>query len=137
MKVLVDTPVWSEFYRRAVPHQETHKAFRALVEAGEATILGPIRQEILSGLKDQRQFERLRTVLRSFRDGETVPIDFEYAASLCNQCRSHGIQGSNTDFLICAVSIRLSAPIFTLDRDFEEYARILPIRLYRPTSSEE
>ena len=43
-----------------------------------------------------------------------------------------GIQGSNTDFLICAVAVRHARAIFTTDKDFAGYARALPIRLHTP-----
>jgi predicted nucleic acid-binding protein len=50
-----------------------------------------------------------------------MPIDrsdYERAAHVFNACRRKGIQGSNIDFLICAVAHRHAMPIFTLDRDF-------------------
>jgi predicted nucleic acid-binding protein len=109
-----------------------HAALRTLVDAGEAILLGPIRQEILSGIKDERQFDLLRDALRGFPDEPIRFADYESAAQMFNLCRANGIQGSNTDFLICAVSVRLSAPIYSLDKDFELYHSILPIRLYQP-----
>jgi hypothetical protein len=40
--------------------------------------------------------------------------------------------GSNTDFLLCAVSAQHRLPILTTDDDFGRYAKILPIALHRP-----
>jgi hypothetical protein len=34
------------------------------------------------------------------------------------------------DFLICAAALQRSLEIFTTDKDFEHYARHLPLRLY-------
>jgi predicted nucleic acid-binding protein len=132
VRVLVDTPVWSEFFRRAAPQSRVTDAFRVLVEEGEAVLIGPIRQEILSGVKDGKQFDRLRLALRAFPDEQISTEDHEQAAILFNRCRAQGIQGSNTDFLICAVSQRLEAPVFTLDRDFDLFAKALPIKLHQP-----
>lgn len=56
--------------------------------------------------------------------------DYEEGALFHNRCRSKGIQGSNTDFLICAVASRLSMSILTTDRDFDAYANFLPIALH-------
>lgn len=39
----------------------------------------------------------------------------ERAAEFYNHCRNKGVQGSNTDFLICAVAARFKTPIFTTD----------------------
>src|SRR5579862_6497388 len=120
--VLIDTPVWSEFYRRKQPQQAIRDALSKLIQEGDATLIGPIRQEILTGIKDVKQFARLRNGLRAFRDEPLGTRDYEEAAVIANRCRSGGIQGSNTDFLMCAAAVRLSAPIFTLDKDFEAFA---------------
>jgi hypothetical protein len=36
-----------------------------------------------------------------------------------NMCQRRGIQGSNTDFLICAVAEMYELSIFTIDQDFK------------------
>lgn len=131
MSVLIDTPVWSEFFRRTAPAPGIREKVREIVTAGDALMIGPIRQELLSGVRIPEQWERLRTALRSFRDERLLTADYEAAAAFISRCRSAGIQGSNTDFLICAVSDRLQAPIFTLDRDFENYATVLQIQLLK------
>lgn len=129
MSVIVDTPVWSEFFRRNRPNERASQALQSLIEAGEATLLGPIRQEILSGIRDAKQFAKLSSALRAFPDPALEIEDYERAAAFFNQCRAAGVQGSNTDFLICAVAHRLSAEILTLDNDFEQFAKILPVQL--------
>jgi|SRR5579862_2992240 len=131
MRVLVDTPIWSELFRRASPEPAVRESLRQLIEEGEAILIGAVRQEILSGVKEAKQFSRLRSTLRAFRDEPLVTADYETAAVFFNRCRSGGIQGSNTDFLICALASRLDVPIFTLDRDFEAFAQILPLQLIR------
>ena len=55
--------------------------------------------------------------------------DHERAAQFFNRCRSRGVQGANTDFLICSVAVRLDCPILTTDKDFEAFAAHLPIEL--------
>ena len=56
--------------------------------------------------------------------------DHEAAAKCFNTCRAKGLQGSNTDFFLCAVSVGHQLPILTTDRDFDRYARLLPIVLH-------
>jgi predicted nucleic acid-binding protein len=129
MKVLADTPVWSAAFRRTAP-----TALRAelewLVANGAVAIMGPIRQELLSGIRQPVQFARVRDALRSFPDLPLHTEDFEMAAHYFNHCRSKGVQGSMTDYLICAVAVRQKLEIFTTDRDFEHYRKHLPIALY-------
>ena len=90
------------------------------------------RQEILSGVKAGSQYDRLREHLRAFPDIALTTTDYEQAARNYNRCRAKGIQGSNTDFLICAAAQRRDLAILTTDGDFEAYGRILDVRLYQP-----
>lgn len=92
-------------------------------------MLGPIRQEILSGIKDLKQFNLLKEYLSAFEDFPITTKDYEKAAEFFNLCRSKGIQGSNTDFLICSVSFNNRFPIFTADNDFITFARHIAIAL--------
>jgi predicted nucleic acid-binding protein len=93
-------------------------------------MIGPVRQEVLSGIKERAQYERLREHLRAFPDVEIATADYEEAASHFNRCRRKGVQGSNTDFLICAIATRKDLSIFTTDRDFSQFAQVLPITLH-------
>jgi predicted nucleic acid-binding protein len=94
-------------------------------------MIGPIRQEILSGICDEGQFKGLETHLRAFPDVPISTEDYVEAARFFNICRGKGIQGSNTDFLICAVAVHHRLAIFAADRDFARYAKHLPIALHR------
>lgn len=93
-------------------------------------MLGVVRQEILSGIKDANSFRKLASALRAFPDEPLSMDDYEQAAECYNACAASGISGSHTDFLICAVAIRRGFQVFTLDADFARYAKRLPIRLY-------
>lgn len=130
--ILVDTPIWSEAFRREMGAREIVDHLKRLIVAHLVGIIGPIRQEILSGVKDTRQFDLLRSDLSEFPDWELVTGDYELAAQFFNKCRGKGIQGSNTDFLICAISARFKAPIFTTDKDFHRFSKVLGVRLFEP-----
>ena len=130
MNVLVDTSVWSLALGRTTPVHPVRELLHELVIDGRAAIIGPVRQELLSGVKLAAQFETLRERLRAFTDIALQTEDHEEAARFFNKCRTEGIQGSNTDLLICAVASRRELPIFTTDRDFERFARLVPISLY-------
>lgn len=114
----------------------THKLsgiLEELIREGRVTLIGPIRQEILSGIPERKQFERLRTRLAAFEDLPLERRHFETAAQFCNTCRSKGIQGSLVDFLICAVGHLESLQILTVDDDFELYQKHLDISLLGTT----
>jgi len=129
MKVLVDTCVWSKVLRRKDPDENLAGLIEDLIRDGRIVMIGPIRQELLSGVPNPSQFETLRKSLDSFED---VPLRTEHfirAAEFSNQCRRKGVQGSTIDLLICAVAAVEELQILTTDSDFLRYAKHLPIRL--------
>lgn len=130
MKVLVDTSVWSLALRRRAPAHPAVDELRRLIGQGRAAMVGPVRQELLSGVRDAAVFERLRDHLQAFPDEPITSADYERAADWFNLCRAKGVQGSNTDFLLCAVAERTTFPLLTTDDDFSTFARVLPLRLY-------
>ena len=131
MKVIVDTSVWSLAFRRSkAVKTPVVGALVHLIEQGQVVLLGPVRQEVLSGIKHRDQFERLRERLAAFPDLELTARDFEMAAELCNLCITKGVQAAHTDFLIAAAAITRSYAVLSADRDFENIARIIPIRTY-------
>lgn len=131
MKVLVDTCVWSQVLRHKSPNRHLSNKMEELINDGLVVMIGPIRQELLSGISKQEQFSRLREDLSSFEDIPLKAEHFEKAAEFSNLCRSKGIQGSTTDFLICAVAHLEKLIIFTTDSDFENYRKYLPIKLMK------
>ncbi len=133
MNVLVDSSVWSLAIRRGAPRGTAQE--RELVELigeGRVVMIGPIRQELLSGIRTADQFRLVRDHLRAFTDVELTAEDYEEAASCFNRCRARGVQGSNTDFLICAVGLRRGLSVFTMDGDFVHFSRVLHVKLHRP-----
>ena len=138
MRVLVDTSVWSLALRReAQAHHPEATELKNLVAAHVVEIIGPIRQELLSGVRNKEQFSRLESSLAAFPDLPLGTEDYVLAAKFFNLCRSKGIQGANTDFLICAVAVRSDLSIFTTDLDFGQYKKCLPINLYEIKRSAE
>jgi len=129
--VIVDTSVWSLALRRKRPAVDpTTAELKRLIDEGNACLTGPIRQELLCGVTVEDQFNLLRERLEAFPDIPILTQDYERAAHCFNQCRVRGIQGSNTDYLICALALRLDLPVFSTDRDFVRYARILDVHLH-------
>lgn len=132
MKVLVDTCIWSLALRRErSAHEVVVRELAELVSESRALLIGPIRQELLSGIKVEKQFTRLKSALQPFPDLSMEMGDFERAAEFFNRCRRNGIQGSNTDFLIGAVADRRKMAIFTVDNDFSLFQEYLPVVLHR------
>jgi len=137
VNILVDTSVWSLAIRRSPDRLDGEQSrikeeMEALVAEGRVEMIGPIRQELLSGIRQETQFQRVRGYLALFDDAVLTRADYEGAARIHNKCRTAGIAGSAVDFLICAVALRRNWEVFTLDKDFQQYARKIPLALYVP-----
>ncbi|MCF6255411.1 MAG: PIN domain-containing protein [Gammaproteobacteria bacterium] len=131
MKVIVDTPIWSYALRsKKKGYEACVKELETLISDQRVVMLGPIRQEVLSGYSVKSKFEKLNSKLRYFENEQIIDGDYVQAATFSNTCRSKGVQGSHVDFLICAVAFRLKSEIFTTDKDFSHYKKYTPIQLF-------
>jgi hypothetical protein len=137
MNALVDTTIWSLALRRKqddlnIVEKTAVIELDDLVKEGRVRIIGPVRQELLSGIRNVSQYEKIRTALRAFRDEAINTSDYEAAAKANNDCRARGVGVTAVDILICAVAARREWTIFSSDPDFERYAEVLPISLHKP-----
>ncbi len=133
MKVLVDSDVWSGVFQRKKPIETRYtERLRMLIENDEACMIGLVRQEVLSGVREKAGFEKLRKLLRAFPDLPVTQDIHELAASFHNHCRVKGVQGSHADFLICACAVSWKMKILSLDGDYTHYVKYLPIEFDNP-----
>ena len=132
MRVLVDTSVWSLALRRGNynPESPAVKMLTQLIQEFRAVMTGAVRQELLSGIQNRDQFDRLRDKLRAFPDLPPEVEDFELAAELYNVCRANGVQGSNTDFLLCAIAQRHNIALLSTDKDFDHIHKHVRFKLH-------
>lgn len=124
MKVLVDTSVWSLFWRRGGPSDHPAvKKLAALLEAEEdVAISGVILQEILQAY---RQPEARRRVDRLLDPVPLLPLtrsDCEAAAAIHRSCAEQGVAASTVDCQIAQAAVSHSHALLTADRDFERIA---------------
>lgn len=137
MNVLVDTSVWSLALRRKASDLNTEEAaivgeLTHLIREGRARIIGLVRQELLSGIKNSSQYDKLRNILRTFPDESLDTADYEAAADAGNRCRAKGVAATAADMLICAAAQSRDWSVFSTDPDFQKYAKVLGIKLQSP-----
>jgi predicted nucleic acid-binding protein len=139
MNVLVDTTIWLLAFRRSNKQQSPHLVheLEELIREARVEIIGPIRQEILSGISEKHDFYELRKAIRSFPDLTLESSDFERAAEIHDACRTTNIQGSNRDFLLCAVAESRKLALFTTDKDFHRYVNHCTLHFHSPRSGSE
>lgn len=133
MSLLVDTCVWSLSLRRqkttALSIEQQHRVFQLQRAIGEnrAVIVGIVRQEVLSGIRDKNLFLKVQQLLTPFLDEEVVSADYVEAARLYNLCLDRGVQCGSTDILIAAVAARRNFTVLTYDQALMRCLKVLGI----------
>jgi len=121
VKLLVNTSVSSlALHRKGAgslsPDEKKLKA--ELVQAiqdGRVAMLGLVRQELLSGIKEKAQFDKVKTAVDADLGEPIHTGDHEYAARIHNECLNHGIEAGTVDILICALAVRRSGEVLSSD----------------------
>lgn len=132
--ILLDTSVLSAALRRrrrGPAEEEVAARIATLLNGDEEVALpGIVFQEILGGVADRRQKERLLvTVRESFLVALATEGDHIMAADLGTRAAQRGLALSTADALIAAQAINRRARLFTTDGDFEPIARVAGLRL--------
>jgi predicted nucleic acid-binding protein len=132
--ILLDTSVVSAVLRRRRRGEAEESVARkvgALLAGDEEVALpGIVFQEVLSGVADRAQHEKLLASIR-----ESFPIalasegDHIMAADLVTQAARRGVALSTPDALIAAQAINRRARLFTTAADFQDLARVTAVRL--------
>jgi predicted nucleic acid-binding protein len=112
LKLLVDTSVWSLALRRkstaglSLEEQKLKSELVQAIQDGRVATLGLLRQELLSGIREKAQFDKLKAALDPYLDEPILTADYEYAARVFNECKNQGLEAGTVDILICAVAVR-------------------------------
>jgi predicted nucleic acid-binding protein len=135
VRVLVDTSIWSLMLRRDpaslnLTEREIMRDLQDIVNDGRAQIIGPIRQELLSGVKSDKQFAALKQKLSVFDDVELATRDYENAAIAANQCTRAGVATGTVDVLICATALDRQWQVFSCDKGFLQFQKVLRFQMY-------
>lgn len=134
--ILLDTSILSRVFRRSRKGPQERR-LQAVVEelmAGDLALglPGIVLQEILSGIRSEKQFGDLkRRLLASFSILNAETRHHLEAARLRNTCLARGLTVSGPDCLIAAQAIDGHHELFAVDQDFEDLAGHVPLRLYK------
>jgi predicted nucleic acid-binding protein len=126
VNIVVDTSVWSLVLRRQTVDESNPyvQAFRSHVQQGVCIhLLGNILQELLDGVKSQRDFDHLVKIMKPFRLLVLERSTYVLASELRNRCRKKGVQAGPIDFLIAAACEEQGYPLLSADRDFQYIAK--------------
>lgn len=127
MMVLVDTSAWS-LALRGSEHAVVEKVQKN-IERGRVALLGIVVQELLQGIRREREARAVATKLAAFPMLQLSREDHVAAADLHKRCARGGITVATLDCHIASAAMRHGCHLLTADRDFEHIARVAPLRL--------
>jgi len=132
--ILLDTTILSLAYRRhhkVEPEPPAIEILRQMIlDDVPLAVPGIVLQEVLSGVRTEAQFERLKRLLEAFPIMTAEPRHYVLAAKIANACRRKGVATSTVDCLIAALATSSDASLFTLDQDFVRMVPLCGMKLF-------
>ena len=127
--LLVDTSAWIEVFRKPQRIE-----MQRLGDLDEIVTCLPVIQEVLQGFREETAFRTAREAIWSFPIVES-PLGagvFDEAVALYRTARRAGFTvRSGVDCLIAACALRHALTVVHVDRDFDQIARVAPLRQRR------
>jgi len=124
-RVLVDTSVWIEFFRKNEPY---FSIVTRLIDDEQVCCCGIILGELMQGAKSDRELATLDDFPRVFSFIPETPKLWAAAGRLAFQLRRKGLTIGLSDCYIAAASV--SAQVATLDSHFQLLGKPAKIDLY-------
>ncbi len=114
--LLVDTSAWIDFFRGT--QSTVADSVQLALQLGLARLCGPVKAELLQGVKSKKEKQQLNIVFEAVENLTTLESDWEAAGNSLQALRESGITLPLTDALIAAIAIRHKAQVLTLDHHF-------------------
>ena len=133
MNLIVDTSVWIDSFNPRVKTPEK-KLLIQLIQNDHPIYLCPvIYQEILQGIREEKVFIKIKTILREYR---MVNIDLmhvtDHAIDLYRHLRKKGITiRKSVDCLIASYAIMANMHLLHNDNDFARIATESKLKIYK------
>lgn len=131
--ILVDTTVWIDFFaNRDTSH--VRKLITILNQNVELCLCGVILTEILQGIKNIKEYNRVHNLMESLFFLEMKKETFLFSAEIYKKLRSKGITIRKTlDCMIAAVAMEHNVPLLHNDRDFDPIEKHFSLKIIPST----
>ena len=116
--IVVDTSVWIEFFNQ--PHSPVTLHLQSLLRNRQVVLVGMVLAEILQGIKNPEEAQRVRKSLEPLPFLETTRENWQKAGELSAQLRRKGLTLPLSDLIIAATALQEEVAVFTLDPHFKK-----------------
>jgi hypothetical protein len=115
-RVVIDTSVWVDFLRGGRSREAT--AVEELVRSARAVTCGIVLAELLAGVKNSEQRERLSEALAGLDYVEMREQTWRRAGELAAGLRGKGRTLPMSDLIVAALALENDLSVFTVDSHF-------------------
>ena len=128
--VFVDSSVFINFFNSS-KSKESKLLSSLLIEGKDIAINGLVYQEVLQGIKSDKEFKNIKLILDDFSFISTSESIFLQSANLYRQLKKKGITvRKSIDVIIAQLCINNSLPLLQADKDFVNISRHSKLKLY-------
>jgi predicted nucleic acid-binding protein len=121
--ILVDTSVWIDFFRGKLTPQ-VEKLEMEISGRTDICLCPLIQMEILQGIRNDQQFEAIKSKLNDFINLEMNGETYLMSAMIYRKLRKKGLTiRKSIDCLIASVAIQNKVRLLHSDRDFIQLAK--------------
>ena len=132
MSIIVDTSVWIDGLNPKKKTPEKGLLIQFIQNDYPVFLCPVIYQEILQGIRDDKIFEQIKSILQQYR---MINLDIlyvtDYAIDLYRHLRKKGITiRKSVDCLIASYAILAGMPLLHNDSDFVQIAKESRLKIY-------
>jgi predicted nucleic acid-binding protein len=126
-RVLVDTSVWIEFFRKKEPY---YSAVSDLMEREKVCCIGIVLAELLQGAKSEKELGTIRDFLHVFDFLPEASEKWASAGELSCALRRKGKSAGLSDCYIASIAQSAEVRLFTLDKHFIAIGKQIGLELF-------
>lgn len=126
-KVLIDTSVWFEFFRKKESHISSK--LREYLKLNQACYTGPIAVELYQGAKTYKEIQIIDQLLQSITYVEITRMHYHHAGKINQKAAREGKAFSTIDIILAAVAHDEQLLFFSLDTHFQDISRYCVLSL--------
>ncbi len=124
--ILVDSSVWIYYYRPRVAEKIKSLLIGAITR-DEIAVNGIIEVEILNGITEEKDFEKVKSDFGAFMTIALGDSVFIAAGELGSSLRRKGFSVPATDLIIAASALTSDCQLIHIDSHFDTIARYTPL----------
>jgi len=128
-KVLIDTSVWIEFFRKR--ESPVSLNIREWLKLNQVYYTGPIVVELYQGAKTNKEIQIINQLLDTIHYVDITREHYHHAGLTSQKAARDGKIFSTIDMIIAAVAHDENLSLFSLDHHFLEISHYIDISLVR------